>query len=269
VGLLYVMFFAMWSDVTQWLILALFGTIGFGVAFTVLTPGEVTGDDRPFLRPFWVLVGDFDRFAVGDYSAESGVEWEGGVLSSTLLFVYVFMMTVVLVNMLIAQMSSTYERLKHEQRGLWLAGRVVMLYEYLDLTPAPAPFNLISEPILFCTSCWRHLLQMLFPKSKSVSPPTPKKEGRGEERGPIPRSMPRLILPMRPMAARQMYRLACEACKTYLAVEHRAEECSLDNRVVQVITAQQEMSTQLEAVINSVKAINAKLETLTGMNLQC
>mgnify|MGYP006139073647 CR=1 FL=1 len=29
------------------------------------------------------------------------------------------------------------------------------------------------------------------------------------------------------------------------------------------------MSTQLEAVINSVKAINAKLETLTGMNLQC
>ena len=30
--------------------------------------------DRPFMRPFWGLVGDFDTGTIGDYYPETGVK---------------------------------------------------------------------------------------------------------------------------------------------------------------------------------------------------
>ena len=60
VGLLYVMLFQMVTDVMQWIKLTGFFTLGLGVAFTALMPGSTTGDNHPFARALWLLVGDFD-----------------------------------------------------------------------------------------------------------------------------------------------------------------------------------------------------------------
>ena len=72
------MFLEMWGDVARWMSLQIFGTLGFAVAFAVMEPGGATEEgmltDRPFARPFWGLVGDFDTSAVTDYYPEAGVQ---------------------------------------------------------------------------------------------------------------------------------------------------------------------------------------------------
>ena len=280
VGLLYVMLTKMFGDVAQWLMLSLFGTFGVSVALTVLMPGDMTGEDRPFMRPIWVLVGDFDLHSVDDYFPDSGTGLEVSVLTSMVLFLYVFIMTVVLVNLLIAQMSSTYEKLKDEKYEIWQAGRVTLICEYKDhFDTVPAPFNLVQMVVYSLPAA---VLQMVC-KSKGAKEDarSTKKEGGGkgssgkgdEQRGPIPRPPVGLRLPMKQMAARHSYSVACEARKTYLAIEHRLDQSSLEKRVVQVKAAQQEMGAQLEAVGANVEAIrvqqketNAKLQTLGAVD---
>ena len=247
VGLLYVMLTRMFVDVGQWLTLSLFGTLGTSVALTVLMPNDITGGDRPFLRPFWVMVGDFNRDAMQEYFPSSGIESNVGVLTSILVFLYVFVMTVVLVNLLIAQMSSTYEKLKDEKYEIWQAGRVTLIVEYKDLFDAvPAPFNLIEA---VCYSLPVNILRMLFPKSD------PKDGGGNGVEKEIPRPGRKLRLQMPQMAARHAYKIACEARKSYLAIEHRDTQCSQESRVLQVKAAQQDMGAQLEAVSANVEAL--------------
>ena len=47
-----------------------------------MEPGGATAEgmltDRPFARPFWGLVGDFDTSAVTDYYPEAGAQGGGG-----------------------------------------------------------------------------------------------------------------------------------------------------------------------------------------------
>ena len=106
-------------------------------------PGEVTGSDRPFFLPFWVWVGDFDKGHVGEYFPSSGSQ-DYGVVTMALLFLYVFIMTVVLTNLLIAQMSSTYERYKDEKNEIWQAGRVQLICECI-----PAAARILVSPPTF------------------------------------------------------------------------------------------------------------------------
>ena len=144
VGLLYVMLFQMVTDVMQWIKLTGFFTLGLGVAFTALMPGSTTGDNHPFARALWLLVGDFDPEAWQEYFPEWGIQYDLYLLGMVILWVSVFVMTVVLVNLLIAQMSSTYERLKEEKEEIWQAGRVKLIREYKDsFDPIPAPLNLL------------------------------------------------------------------------------------------------------------------------------
>lgn len=54
-----------------------------------MEPGGTTAEgmltDRPFARPFWGLVGDFDTSAVTDYYPEAGANGVVGSLSVRLI----------------------------------------------------------------------------------------------------------------------------------------------------------------------------------------
>ena len=75
-----------------------------------MEPGGATAEgmltDRPFARPFWGLVGDFDTTTIADYYPEAGFTGMMGSISALMLWVYVFVMTVVMVNLLIAQVCT-------------------------------------------------------------------------------------------------------------------------------------------------------------------
>ena len=64
-------------------------------------------------------MGDFDTTTIADYYPEAGFKGMMGSLSALLLWFYVFVITVVMVNLLIAQMGSAYSRL--EERGPLIA----------------------------------------------------------------------------------------------------------------------------------------------------
>ncbi len=147
-GLLLVIVIEMVKDIFRWLILNVFITLGFCVAFTVFQPGEITSDLRPFWRPWWGMLGDFDKSLISDYFPESGMGGDVLVVSMFLLWFYVFLSTVVMVNLLIAQMSSTYGRLEEQAPLLAHYNFVDICREYKDLNDAlPPPLNVLLVPI--------------------------------------------------------------------------------------------------------------------------
>lgn len=106
-GVLYITFLKMFVDVFNWIKLVALFTISFGVAFSILLPHSTYGPlwSRPFFRGLWGVLGDFDIDFVDSYEVGS----LDGLLMGALTFVYMFVVTIVLINLLIAQMSARYE----------------------------------------------------------------------------------------------------------------------------------------------------------------
>jgi len=106
---------------------------------------------KPFWGPFWGLLGDSDLEGAYEYQP---AHTDGGLRNFPLLapsfivpffvWIYSFLSTVVLVNLLIAQMSSTYERVKENSAEFWEFHRVSLIREYKDnKDPLPPPFNVL------------------------------------------------------------------------------------------------------------------------------
>eukprot|EP00966_Prymnesium_polylepis_P070756 1644295-Prymnesium_polylepis.1 len=70
-GVIYIALQSMYADIGNWITINGFIILGFGVAFTVLMPGEAGKSDFEYDKPFWkslrALLGDFDVSGVFDY----------------------------------------------------------------------------------------------------------------------------------------------------------------------------------------------------------
>ena len=111
VGVLIIMLGNMVPEITMWFVLALCITLGFAL-FAVVLPGDVVYGDQigwPSWMPFWGLLGEFDLDVVSTYALLTANDLASTVVPF-LLWVYCFIATVILVNLLIAQMSSIYEQ---------------------------------------------------------------------------------------------------------------------------------------------------------------
>ena len=138
------------EDVSIFFLIVLIISPGFGIAFATLQPVNfpgvghafVSNVDSPFWTPFFALLGEVDR--------DNMLEELDGVFPSIwtmqlLLWIYLLVTTVVLVNLLIAQMSETYERSLAQGRQEWYFQRAGVIIEYKDTLrkSVPPPFNLI------------------------------------------------------------------------------------------------------------------------------
>ena len=71
---------------------------------------------RPFFVPFWGLVGDIELGAVEEViSALSPTQY----IAPLLIWTYLVFANIVLVNLLIATMTATYERVKNQSQLYW------------------------------------------------------------------------------------------------------------------------------------------------------
>ena len=104
-GVLWIMIGRMVYDVIYWLGVVVFISIGFGVAYTILMPGQTYEYNRPFFRPFWGLLGDFDTVSIDEYFPLEQDSVLTRELSMLLTWIYTFFTTILLVNLLIAQMG--------------------------------------------------------------------------------------------------------------------------------------------------------------------
>lgn len=144
-GVLWLIMLRMIYDIANWLWVVVFISVGVGVAYTILMPGQTFGYDRPFWRPFWGLLGEFDVESIDDYFPLSELYTLPHELAMVLTWAYTFYTTILLVNLLIAKMGSTYETMREESTSLWLRQRVDLILEYKDDCDAlPPPLNALS-----------------------------------------------------------------------------------------------------------------------------
>ncbi|KAL1512225.1 hypothetical protein AB1Y20_005487 [Prymnesium parvum] len=140
IGELYTIFLSMLSESAAVYIILCCYTVAFGVAFTALLPQGITNAEvfeRPFFITFWALLGDFDLGEIYELTGSSAI------ITPMLLFTYTFLTTIFLVNLLIAQMTNTYEKIKERSRVYRLFQRVSLIVDYKDNRGAPPPLNLI------------------------------------------------------------------------------------------------------------------------------
>ena len=133
-------------------------TVGFGVSFAVLLPNamyepwyRVMGNN-PLWGPFWGVFGSFD--VSGPLELEKAVAADGGLLVAQLeptttlvpilLWIYQFVASIILINLLIAQMADTYGRVTADGLVRWQFERAALISEYKDTKPPlPPPANLL------------------------------------------------------------------------------------------------------------------------------
>lgn len=94
------------------------------------------------------LMGDFDLPGMIENTGADHVDIElhpAYTLLPLLLLLYMMMTSIVLVNLLIAQMSSTYEAMSEVATDEWHYARAGLTLEYMKRTRLPPPLNLINH----------------------------------------------------------------------------------------------------------------------------
>ena len=146
-------------DLVNWLVPMLLITLGFSVAFTILTPNFHQGSEfqlsppvgplRPwgnssnaldfsaggaFFLPFWALYGFFEP---GELAAAPG----SSSIAPFILWVYLMIALVLFLNLLIAMFNDTYRIVFNDADAQWKMSRVHKVKSYMRQYPAPPPLN--------------------------------------------------------------------------------------------------------------------------------
>lgn len=78
-----------------------------------------------------------------------------GWFAAFLLAVYLLVSSILLVNLLIASMASTYERVKSEAHEIWAYQNAEALIEIQSGWLVPAPFSLLLNMYILARAMWR------------------------------------------------------------------------------------------------------------------
>ena len=178
VGVLLITIGAMKSDVQYFMVIMGVLAAGFGISFAVLLPAsnhsetwwQVFGDNVLW-GPFWGILGGFGN-------VNGPVELEGGheptiTLAPMLLWTYLFIATIILINLLIAQMADTFGRVTAEGQVRWLFERTALISEYKDTKPPlPPPLNLVIVAYYCVEGTIRNVTKLFKGETKEVRPST-------------------------------------------------------------------------------------------------
>jgi len=249
-GVLRIIFFKMVeTDFLYWMVFVVFISLGTGVALAAMIPNRMFAPkfpdfhNSPLWAPVWGLLGDFNLDVVDD-----AIGWNAADAPPTrsivplTILVYMLMANVVLVNLLIAQMSSTYEELMQVATEEWIFNRAHLILEFKDSKRTlPPPLNILT------VLCWDvpSLISWIF---RGVRPKPP--NAQGFLSGLKYHAPPRVLL-----WCMQREHAACKH-----VVKELAHEDSIDNKV----DVMGERLTEGQAGIErSIAELNAKLDRLT------
>jgi len=153
VGIMKIIFFRMmYNDVAVFLALLFIVSPGYGIASAALQPGRFPHDftlikmisnfRSPFMSPWFTVFGDHNLDEITDTT--EGVS-PTNILLPILLFIYMLITTIVLVNLLIAQMSETYNTTLVNANEEWAYQRAGLIREFKDDYDKGnlPPFNII------------------------------------------------------------------------------------------------------------------------------
>lgn len=161
VGVLVIMLGEMIPQISMWFAIALCITMGCSLFFTVVMPAATAFEPEigwPAYQPFWGLLGNLELDLVSTY-IPTHVHEPSATIVPFVLWCYSFVATVVLVNLLIAQMSSIYSAVEERSSEFWTFSFVSStVLEYKDSRELyPAPLNALSLLLLLPTRLARAL----------------------------------------------------------------------------------------------------------------
>ena len=129
--------------------------LGFSLSFTfLLKRWGVAACATPWRcveELTWVTFGEFAPLLeeVDAALGEPERDTRGGrtnVLVRIVLVAYMVITVIMLINLLIAMMSSTFATVKENARTEWMFARMRLIEDYMDMPALPAPLNLVAAP---------------------------------------------------------------------------------------------------------------------------
>uniref|UniRef100_A0A7S3B8D3 Ion transport domain-containing protein n=1 Tax=Haptolina ericina TaxID=156174 RepID=A0A7S3B8D3_9EUKA len=133
-GVLIIMVMEMIKDMGTWVVLSIVFMLAFTTAFLGISATPDGSFQGPIALPAWAMYGEFDTDTVSSWNPSLG---------PGLLWLYVLVSNVLLVNLLIAMMSDTYTNIKENADIEWKYTRMTNVLEAVERThPLPPPLSL-------------------------------------------------------------------------------------------------------------------------------
>eukprot|EP01105_Mastigella_eilhardi_P002915 TRINITY_DN1376_c0_g1_i2.p1 TRINITY_DN1376_c0_g1~~TRINITY_DN1376_c0_g1_i2.p1 ORF type:complete len:818 (+),score=257.22 TRINITY_DN1376_c0_g1_i2:72-2456(+) len=145
-------------DVLVFVMVAIVFIVGFAVALTRLYIDDDKAHAEAGTFPhsistlFWAI---FTVTSADDIPADNNLR---NVFGHILMAVFMVVVAIVLINLLIAMMSSTYSRVQESADVEWKYARATFITSYEQLTLMPAPINIVELVVYVvisgCTKLW-------------------------------------------------------------------------------------------------------------------
>ena len=145
-GVLIIMILEMVEDMWIWMTIVTIFMVAFSVTFSAITEGGYSDAIQALHTPMWAMFGE-----LGDPNM-------GSSLQASVLWTYVMLSNVLLVNLLIAMMNDTYQKISEKADIEWKFGRTNAILEAVERSyPVPPPFSLpfmVGRFVLWvCSGC--------------------------------------------------------------------------------------------------------------------
>ena len=121
-GVLVIILTRMMKDIAMWFTISAIVLIAFTVAFVSITNPYIVEDsgNTPLYAPLWALLGSYDLEEVHDWNPSIG---------KVMLWLYLVVSNVMLINLLIAMMGYTFSEVKDQADREWKFGRLRSIIE--------------------------------------------------------------------------------------------------------------------------------------------
>lgn len=105
---------------------------------------------------YWSIYGTIELLGNLDLNCDSAVSKcptkSGVIYSYIFLMIYVVLGNVLLINLLIAVFSSTYQQVQENADQIWKFNRYKLVYEYVNVPLLPSPLSLLSYLVYYTRS---------------------------------------------------------------------------------------------------------------------
>jgi len=211
----------LWGDVLPFSGLLIVIFFSFGLAFQALMPNVLYDSlpSSPLFIPLWASLGAIDLEHMQEYL--NSYDRVNSVLGPALLWIFSFMSTVVLVNLLIAMMADTFQKIEAEGLKQWQFHRIQIILEYKDERESlPPPFNV-----------WILLYRLVLKLGRRLVTGKWRKSGEREKLGIKFRVNSQLAVMLGQQGARYSY-LKDQAAERSQSLEYQVESVLKEQRVL-------------------------------------
>jgi len=135
------MVFTAWfmlKDTLYWFVLICFVVLAFSVSLTPILYQHPTD----VFWAFWSLFGELD----GIEDRAKSLVWPLSTFARFMTYFLCVLANVLLMNLLIAIMNNTYEKVQSDSKTEWAYLRVTAIFEYDQVSALPPPLNLLTLP---------------------------------------------------------------------------------------------------------------------------